>query len=413
MATEIGFMQGQSDNLPKIDSLAMFSFLGDNPDFMGAEIKGIKATRSGRESYGDNAVGYVQVKRDGNICIVKAKVTPEHSVKKKAYGVVLICNEDEEKVISVQCEDCAASLGGCKHSIALLTWLHRRSEEPPKTSVECYWKKSSLASVGTTKKFIKARDLGKSLQREVEDTDNSFLNMFVNQSLEVGRTDSVLTKYFKTLSSTETLSLHYILQIFLGNHDATSTAYQFINFCENFMSPADCSEAEIVTRNQSDCSLWHELRFCRITASKAYEVMHCHTAEGSVVEAILGARKLRDTQAMKRGRQLEKHVIKVVGEETRTKLNKCGLVLHPKYPVLGASPDAISEQCVVEVKCPFSEKSKQRYITREGKISAKYLAQVQLQMHMCEKQQALFCVADEDFEESKTVHIVTVDYDEL
>ena len=39
--------------------------------------------RSSRESYGDNAVGYVQVKRNGNVCTVKASVTPEHNVRKK------------------------------------------------------------------------------------------------------------------------------------------------------------------------------------------------------------------------------------------------------------------------------------------------------------------------------------------
>ena len=41
--------------------------------------------RSGRETYGDNAVGYVEVKRDKNICLVRGKITPEHSVKKKVF----------------------------------------------------------------------------------------------------------------------------------------------------------------------------------------------------------------------------------------------------------------------------------------------------------------------------------------
>lgn len=38
----------------------------------------------------------MQVKRDGDICIVKARVTPEHSVRKKAYAVKLECNEKDE-----------------------------------------------------------------------------------------------------------------------------------------------------------------------------------------------------------------------------------------------------------------------------------------------------------------------------
>ncbi|GBO36944.1 hypothetical protein AVEN_173953-1 [Araneus ventricosus] len=70
--------------------MSMFYSLGKNPDFMGAKIRGIITKRSGRESYGDHAVGYVQVRRDANLCIVKAKVTPEHSLRKKAYHVTLL-----------------------------------------------------------------------------------------------------------------------------------------------------------------------------------------------------------------------------------------------------------------------------------------------------------------------------------
>ncbi|GBP91896.1 hypothetical protein EVAR_89847_1 [Eumeta japonica] len=51
--------------------------------------------------------------------------------------------------------------GGCKHAIALLMWVHRRSEEPSCTEVQCYWQKSKLSRVGTTLKFISAKDLSK------------------------------------------------------------------------------------------------------------------------------------------------------------------------------------------------------------------------------------------------------------
>ncbi len=76
----------------------------------------ISTFRSGRESYGDNAIGYVQVKRENNLCTVKAAVTPEHRISKKAYQVTIICNEDEEEVLSAQCDSCVASLGECNHS---------------------------------------------------------------------------------------------------------------------------------------------------------------------------------------------------------------------------------------------------------------------------------------------------------
>lgn len=71
--------------------------------------------RSGRPSYGDAAVGWVQVRRENNVCIVKSKITPEHNVKKKQYSVS--CNIDEalEKIENIQCHDCAASSGNHFH----------------------------------------------------------------------------------------------------------------------------------------------------------------------------------------------------------------------------------------------------------------------------------------------------------
>ncbi|KAF5271716.1 hypothetical protein FQA39_LY08039 [Lamprigera yunnana] len=84
---------------------------------------------SSRPSYGDDAISYVQLKREGKICTVKCKICPEHKVHAKLYGVTLTVDEDEEKVTSVQCHDCVAAQGGCKHAIALLMWIHRRSEE--------------------------------------------------------------------------------------------------------------------------------------------------------------------------------------------------------------------------------------------------------------------------------------------
>lgn len=52
------------------------------------------------------------------------------------------------------------------------------------------------------------------------------------------------------------------------------------------------------------------LRYGWITASKAYDAAHCNTLDGTLTETILGARKLRDTEAMKRGRLLESQVLR-------------------------------------------------------------------------------------------------------
>ncbi|KAK2579099.1 hypothetical protein KPH14_008498 [Odynerus spinipes] len=91
-----------------------------------------------RESYGDEAIGYVQLKREKSICTVKCRICSEHKVRSKAYSVTLILDEIEEKILDINCHDCAAATGGCKYAVALLMWVHRRSEDPAPTDIACY-----------------------------------------------------------------------------------------------------------------------------------------------------------------------------------------------------------------------------------------------------------------------------------
>lgn len=69
--------------------------------------------RSSRESYGDQAIGYVRLKRDESLGIVQCKVCPEHRINNKGYSITLTIHEKDEKVIDVQCHDCAVSSGKC------------------------------------------------------------------------------------------------------------------------------------------------------------------------------------------------------------------------------------------------------------------------------------------------------------
>jgi hypothetical protein len=57
--------------------------------------------RSRREGYGDNAVEYVQIKRDGDICTVNARGHQDIILEKKTYSVELLLNESEENIFSV------------------------------------------------------------------------------------------------------------------------------------------------------------------------------------------------------------------------------------------------------------------------------------------------------------------------
>lgn len=150
-----------------------------------------------------------------------------------------------------------------------------------------------------------------------------------------------------------------------------------------------------------------------MTASKLYETSRCKTPDGSLVDMMFGANKIKDTAAMKRGRDLESKVVRHVEETRRLSISNIGLVLQPSLPFFGASPDGMTRDMVVEVKCPSSVTSMETYIKPNGDIGEKFRAQMQLQMHMTGKKTALFCVAHPEFEKNKDVRIVTVSYDEV
>ena len=67
--------------------------------------------RSSIESYGGQAVGYISLKRDGAVCTLHCPVCPEHRVIAKNYRVILTINEDDDIIMSINCEDCAGSNG--------------------------------------------------------------------------------------------------------------------------------------------------------------------------------------------------------------------------------------------------------------------------------------------------------------
>lgn len=163
--------------------------------------------------------------------------------------------------------------------------------------------------------------------------------------------------------------------------------------------------------DQKDDTLWHELRFGRITASNVYEASRCHTAEGSLVHRIIGAAKEYDNIYMKRGRKLEKLVIAEIEKELKLKIEKSGILLIPSLPMLGASPYGIGSDFILEIKCPSSEKTVENYLPK-GQLNEKCKGQINLQMLAAKKKRGLFGVADPNFENKKQFKFLWIEYDE-
>lgn len=356
-------------------------------------------------------MGYVQVRRVGNRCIVKGRICPEHKVRNKPYFVTATIDEEAESVVEVKCISCVAALGGCKHAMAFLMWLHRRSEEPAPTEVICYWKKSALSQVGSEEKFIEATRIGKKLKKTVITTPDTtgFLEETVdflkntNYSCPIG-------SHYGILSEVKKLSVHQLMIEFI-NSNIDQSAESFVKFCVDNMNEENIKNAAKLSHQQSEDSLWFELRYGRITASKLYEMAVCKKSSGSLVNEIIGVAKKFDTVAMKRGKKLEAAVLIEIGKKLKINIQNCGFIIIKDYGVMGASPDGVTEDRVIEIKCPISNKSFKRYINESNEIGKKHLAQINLQMLARNVKKGYFCVAHPDFEETSECTILDVTYD--
>ncbi|XP_047024927.1 uncharacterized protein LOC124633669 [Helicoverpa zea] len=400
---EAGFLKATSSNLPKVDVIMLGAFFANNTNFCSAEFRNTKTSLSSRASYGDDAISYVQLKRDGKLCTIKCKICPEHKVRSKLYTVTLVIDEEEDLICSLECHDCVASHGGCKHAIAFVMWIHRRSEEPSCTSTECYWKKSKLSQVGTSLKCITAKEMSKGCPSL--SSNSSVLAKYLHEASKRKIEDCELLKYQpnSNLSDTALVSMHQL--VFKFKEKCSEIFIQNVNIPD-----ITIRKVEKETRNQYKSRLWYELRYGRITASRAFEVSRCKTPDGTLISTIMGG-QIPDTPAMRRGRILEDSVRQILQRKLKKTIRTCGLILNSKYPMIAGSPDGICEEYIIEIKCPTSAKTFMNYI-KDGKTTERYYYQIQIQMYLADLKKCIFCVADPKFSENKKIEMLYVDYDE-
>ncbi|GBP20348.1 hypothetical protein EVAR_10613_1 [Eumeta japonica] len=281
---------------------------------------------SSRASYGDDAISYVQLKRDAHLCTVKCKMCPEHKVHAKLYGCTLIIDEEDDVIVSVS------------------------------------WQYFEINHDQTTVK-----------EQPLLPANNIVLTKFIEEGRKRKVHDCELLRYQPNYSPSETeaLSMHQLMLKYKEKCVDT--------FLSNvIITTALIEKVKEETIEQSKSNLWFELRYGRITASKAYEVSRCKTADGTLVSLILGG-KIPETKHMKRGRVLEDQVRRTV-EDMLKKITKCGLVLSSHYPMIAGSPDGLCDGNIIEIKCPISAKTYKTIYTMASLQRCN--AQMQLQMYL-------------------------------
>ncbi|KAK4006151.1 hypothetical protein OUZ56_011306 [Daphnia magna] len=300
-----GFIKADSNNIPVVDIHMFSDYIKKDANFISPEIRCVKATRNGRESYGDSAIGYVQIKRTEKYCTIVAACCPEQSVRSKSYRVQVEVDLENSEIKSAICHDCVASAGGCKHSLAVLGWLHRESEKKSVTEVKAYWKKSKLSRVGSTIKFVEAKALYSKSKKSKDPVNrlrksspaNSFYQEIVNWSntLTSQSSRSQSTFYYRVnaeLNWCDTVDIHVLSLLYRSGNQSTNVNDFFV-FLKSHMTKENCRVAELKTQDQSENKDWFRLKYCRITASKVYEASKCRTSDGSLTNTLFGASKLR------------------------------------------------------------------------------------------------------------------------
>ncbi|CAH1640539.1 unnamed protein product [Spodoptera littoralis] len=286
------FIKADSRNLPKVENVMILEFMATNSKHNVSEIRGAKMLMSSRVSYLSTAVGYVQVSRTGSNCVVKARIVPEHRISDKLYTVLCQIDEMNDVIVDSVCQDCAASAGGCKHSLLLLFWLEKRSSEPSPTETCCYWNKPSLSSART--QHVTSKDIFvKAKKPKLEVKDSSVLQEFKEECAKRQVKNSLIINY----SELHEFNSKNIFDMMSGFLEAY-TIHSFCNFQQYLKSKITIDtieEINIKTMGQADSKYWHSIRQGRLTASKLYEAAHCNT-DGSLVQQILGGYKIPETK---------------------------------------------------------------------------------------------------------------------
>ena len=178
------------------------------------------------------------------------------------------------------------------------------------------------------------------------------------------------------------------------------------------ITPEMIQDIEAATKDQHKCGRWTDERQMRVTASNFGTV--CKATERRDMERLangLITPKNLTNKAVQHGKKYESVAIAKYCKDYKTNVKSCGLFVSNEHPYLGATPDGICNDCVVEVKCPFSARNKKidsdtvKYIDN-GTTNHDYHYQVQGQLLCTGLKKAKFIVFT-----TKDMKVLNIDRD--
>lgn len=189
---------------------------------------------------------------------------------------------------------------------------------------------------------------------------------------------------------------------------------EIVFFKEEVMINIDeAFQIEKNTINQHKNELWHRHRRVRLTASNFHRVYRRKDNFHDLSKSIMNPPDLSRIPAINYGLQKEDSVKYLIKKHFKDfTFRNVGLVINPKYPYLGASPDGLlhsnNETALVEIKCVFNkeklsldqlcERRANFCLKRENgqfmlKKEHNYYTQMQGQLAVCGLQNSYFCLS--------------------
>lgn len=188
----------------------------------------------------------------------------------------------------------------------------------------------------------------------------------------------------------------------------------------------DVFQIEKMTINQHKSDLWHKHRRVRLTASNFHRIIKRKDNFQELSKAIMNPPDLSRIPAIKYGLQREDSVKDLIRKRFKDyTFRNVGLVINPKYPYLGASPDGLlhntNETVLVEIKCIYDteklslnelcDKRSNFCLKRVNnelvlKKEHNYYTQIQGQLAVCGLHSSYFCLSDG----SEILHIEKIEF---
>lgn len=162
---------------------------------------------------------------------------------------------------------------------------------------------------------------------------------------------------------------------------------------------------------QSESGEWLELRRNLLTASNFGKVIKRKPTNtcANIVKNMLYKPTLDHVASISHGKKNEKIAFEQLSNQMKIDIRQCGLFLDENYPFLGATPDGVADDMLIEVKCPIApfkigiddaiQEGKMHFWKKDKKSGDIYVnknsdwfLQAQGQMHICKYSKCLLAV---------------------